>query len=127
MKTAVLYLVVASGGAAGAVARLAAASATRRLLGNEFPWGTLVVNLSGSFMLGLLIGLLMARNFGNAELLRYGLGVGFLGAYTTFSTFELEGSDLVSAGKTGAALLYLVGSVVAGFAALRVGLMLGRI
>ncbi len=121
-----IYLVVAVGGAIGAVARLAVATVVRRLAGPDFPWGTLAVNLTGSFLLGLLVALLVSRSLHNPDLFRYGLGVGFLGAYTTFSTFELEGHDLMASGKSAWSLLYLVGSVVAGFIAIKLGLMLGR-
>jgi len=82
------WLAVAVGGALGALARWQLAGIVQRALGGAFPWGTLVVNALGSFLLGFLFVWLLERSA--SESLRLLLTVGFLGAFTTFSTFSLE-------------------------------------
>jgi CrcB protein len=82
-------LAVASGGALGAVARLMMITMSQSLLGMRFPYGTLLVNSMGSFLAGLLMTIIMDR-ISNSELWRLFLMVGFLGAYTTFSSFSWE-------------------------------------
>jgi len=96
-----------------------------RLYAGAFPLGTFVVNVSGCFVLGALFGALTERFTIGADV-RTALTVGFLGAYTTFSTFALETTRLGEDGAAGLAVLNVVLSVVAGVAAARVGLTLGR-
>lgn len=79
---------VALGGAAGACARYLVGNVAARF--GEFPFGTLIVNVTGSLALGLIAGLLTLQEVTSSEPLRLGLGVGFLGAYTTFSTFAVD-------------------------------------
>jgi CrcB protein len=90
--------------------------------GNAFPWATFLINISGSFLLGFLIVFLMARA-PSAEMqnLRLLLAVGFLGAYTTFSTFEYETLALTQSGNIGRAFLNALGSLIAGFIAVYLG------
>jgi CrcB protein len=118
-------LLIAIGGAAGAVARYAMDVAIATRLGGAFPWGTFAVNLSGSFALGLLFALVIER-----ELLPAGargpLMIGFLGAFTTFSTLMLESWRLWEDGAVALALGNLTGSMVLGVVALVGGLVLGR-
>ncbi|EAU54168.1 fluoride efflux transporter CrcB [Mariprofundus ferrooxydans] len=88
---------VAIGGAAGAVARWLMASAIQRVAGGAFPWGTFAVNALGSFLLGFLFVWLIERSTAG-ELLRLAITVGFLGAFTTFSTYSLESVRLLQEG-----------------------------
>jgi len=88
---------------------------------SAFPWGTLTVNVAGSLAMGLLIGWL--ARYGNAsETARLFLAVGVLGGFTTFSSFSMEFSLMMQRGAVGMAALYVAASLVAGFAALFVGL-----
>lgn len=90
-----------------------------------FPWGTLTVNIVGSLAMGLLVGWL--ARYGNAsETARLFLAVGVLGGFTTFSSFSMEFALLVQRGTLGLAALYVGASLVAGFSALFLGLMLMR-
>lgn len=116
---------VAAGGALGAVARhLVNISPLAGAFG-KFPAATFVVNVSGSFLIGLLLYLLTDR-FAVDHNLRMAIIVGFLGAFTTFSTFEMEIYGLLREGHAGTALLYLVLSVAAGFVGLAAGVALAR-
>lgn len=96
-----------------------------RLLGRELPWGTLAVNTLGSFLMGLLFVLFMERSTAGPEL-RAAVLVGFLGAFTTLSTFSIETLVLIEKGYLGGAFLNLGLSVLVCLAACWVGLMLGR-
>jgi fluoride exporter len=92
-----------------------------------FPWGTLVVNVSGSLLLGFLMTLLVQRaSLPVAPALRLFFAVGLLGAYTTFSTFEYETFALLTAGERLRAAWNVLGSNLAGFAAVWIGVLLGR-
>jgi CrcB protein len=93
--------------------------------GGAFPWGTFVVNVSGSFLLGLLFALTTERAILPADI-RGPLMIGFIGAYTTFSTYMLESWGLVESGSYGPALANLGGSVIIGLAAVAAGLVIGR-
>jgi CrcB protein len=116
---------VAIGGAAGAVSRYLLQGWVDGLAGGQFPWGTFVINVSGSFSLGLLFALAIDRALISPEV-RAPLMIGFLSAYTTFSTLMLESWRLVEEGDLVFALANLVGSVVLGMIALVAGLALGR-
>ncbi len=108
----------------GAIARYVAAGLISHP--NEaFPWGTFGVNISGSFLLGLLVGFFAHSPVLHPDL-RVGITVGFIGAYTTFSTFALETADLGSGGSFGLAAVNVLASVVAGLAAVWLGQTLGR-
>ena len=112
------------GGAVGAAARYLFGRLTLTLLGTDFPWGTLGVNLIGGFLMGLLAGLL-ART-GASDTLRLLLGVGVLGGFTTFSAFSLDTVTLIERGALATALGYVAASMLGSFAALYVGLLLAR-
>jgi CrcB protein len=121
MRTAVA---IAIAGALGALARWGVGS----WFGQRFPsfaWGTLVVNVSGSFVLGLLFALLIERAVGSATM-RLALTTGLLGAYTTFSTFSLETMRMFEEGATGSAFANIGLSLVLGLAAVWLGVSLGR-
>lgn len=118
-------VLIALGGAAGAVARYAVDGWVSERLAGAFPWGTLVVNLSGSLVLGLLVALAIERDVLPADI-RGPVLIGFLGAYTTFSTLMLESWRLVEDGAIGLAAVNVVGSSILGLIAVVVGLALGR-
>lgn len=120
---------VAAGGAVGALARYQLGLMVTFIVGKEvasaFPWATLIVNLTGCLAMGLLFGWLV-RQGGTNEGLRLLLGVGILGGFTTFSTFSLEMLLLVERGTIGYAATYAAVSVLAGLAALFIGLVIMR-
>lgn len=122
MKT---ILAIAAGGAIGAVLRHALNSGVMRLLGGDFPWGILLVNTLGSFVMGVLIAAF--AQIGNPpQAMRAFLTVGVLGAFTTFSTFSLDTALLIERGAPGAAMLYVGASVLLGVGALFAGMALTR-
>ncbi len=116
---------VGLGGFVGAVSRYQLDLLITRHNRSAFPWGTLVVNLSGCFLLGLLLTLSTERLDANPAL-RVALTVGFVGAYTTFSTFSLQAVRLTEAGDVGLAVGYVAGSVVIGLLAAWAGMSIGR-
>ncbi len=119
------YLVIGVGGFAGAVSRYAVALWIGERWGRSFPLGTMAVNVSGCFFIGFLMTLSLERYMVNPEW-RLFLVVGFLGAYTTFSTFEYETGGLVKDGELLYAALNLILSVAVGFAALKLGEIAAR-
>jgi len=118
-----LAIVVA--GAFGALARYGLDGWISRRAPTSFPWGTFAINVTGSFLLGLAF-VLMTERFRPDPWLRSAVTIGFLGAYTTFSTFSLETYRLVEDGAYGLALANVVGSVAAGLTAVYAGVVLGR-
>jgi CrcB protein len=118
-------LVIGVAGALGAVSRHQLESLVNRTWGDAFPWGTFVVNVSGSFALGVLVGV-FARLLGVPLWLQAGATVGFLGAYTTFSTLELQVYRSMATGHVLVALANAVGSLVVGAFALYGGILLVR-
>lgn len=118
-------LIIGIGGALGAVSRYGIALWVGQRWGRGFPLGTFVINVSGSFLIGLLMTLLAERFSVNPQW-RLLLVVGFLGAYTTFSTFEYETGALLKNGEWVFAMLNVVLSVVAGFIALKLGEMFAK-
>ena len=118
-------VLVALGGAGGAVARYLVDGWIAQRAAGAFPWGTLAVNLSGSLVLGVLFALAVERGFLPAGI-RAPVMVGFIGAYPTFSTLMLESWRLIEDGATGLAFANVVGSTVLGLAAVFLGLTIGR-
>jgi CrcB protein len=116
---------IALGGSLGAVARYLVATGIYAWLGRGFPHGTLFVNVSGSFLMGFLTELMLQR-FSLAVEYRAAILVGFLGAYTTFSTFALETLYLLEQGHLAKAGLNIVLSTALCLAAVWIGLVLGR-
>ncbi len=114
------YLAVALAGALGALARVGIAAAVPS---ERFPWGTFAINVAGSFLLGLLSVALVLRV---PPTYRLAATAGFLGAFTTFSTFSLEAFALLREGRTAAGLGYLCASVITGVAAAGAGVVLGE-
>jgi CrcB protein len=111
-------------GLLGALARYGVEGLIARRAGS-FPWATFVVNVSGSFLLGLVITLLSER-LAVAPWVRAAVAIGFLGAYTTFSTLSLESYRLLEGRSYTLAGVNLLGSVAAGVVALYGGVVLGR-
>lgn len=120
-------LYVAAGGAAGSVLRYHAGRWVGMLAGegNAFPWGTLAVNIMGSLAMGALVGWYARAAPGEAaaETARLLLGVGLLGGFTTFSAFSSELVTMLHRGQAGLAFGYAAASLVAGMAAVIVGLV----
>ena len=106
-----IYLAVAVGGSLGAVSRYWVSSTTYQWLGQTFPYGTLAVNVLGSLVMGFLSVLLVHR-FQVSEELRIGLLAGFLGSFTTFSTFAMDSLHLAGNQALVKALLYILLSVL---------------
>jgi fluoride exporter len=121
-----MVLMVAAGGALGAAARYGTVVAVGRWTGLGFPWGTVTVNLVGSLALGFLIGAL-AHGLSLSQEMRGLIVIGFLGAFTTFSTFSLDTVTLLERGSWWPAFGYVAGSVVAGIALFFVGLRAWRL
>ncbi len=120
------YVAVAVGGAFGAVARFAIDGWVSERTSGIFPWGTLVINLSGAFLLGLLATLAIDRSVLSPDIRPIAM-IGFLGAYTTFSTWMLDCWRLLEEGAWALAAANLVGSVLLGLVAVGLGVALGRL
>ena len=118
-------VIVAAGGAVGASLRHLTGLAAMRLLGVNFPWGTLAVNVVGSFAMGVFIELL-ARRFGASNELRLFVATGLLGGFTTFSAFSLDVAVLWERGAAGTAAGYVLVSVIGAILALFAGLWVAR-
>lgn len=116
-------LQVALGGAIGASGRYLTGVAAVRLLGHGFPWGTLIVNVIGSFLMGVLV-VVMAQKFGT----RFApfLMTGLLGGFTTFSAFSLDALTLYERGQTGLAAGYVLASVLLTLSAIFLGVLIAR-
>lgn len=120
------FLIVFIGAGIGGALRHGVNTGAARLLGTAFPFGTMIVNLAGSFALGLLAAWLLART-GPSEQWRLFLGTGLLGGFTTFSAFSLDAALLIERSAYGLAAAYVLISVVASIAALFAGLAVYRI
>lgn len=119
-------LAIAVGGALGAMARFGVSHGVHSLLGRGFPYGTLTVNVMGSFCIGILFVLLTERLELGPQWRAF-LMVGFLGAFTTFSTFSLETVELLQAGAAIKAFVSVISNVILCIVAAWLGLLLGRI
>jgi CrcB protein len=118
-------LLVALGGAFGSVARFVVGNLITDRLGTAWPWATFFVNVSGCFLIAFFLTLTSGR-FGVHEAWRYLFPIGFVGAYTTFSTYEWEIWRLVQSGTPWRALSYVVASTVVGFLAVWLAAGLAR-
>jgi CrcB protein len=121
MATLMPYLLVGLGGFIGANARFVVARLVGALFETRFPLGTFVINVSGSFLLGVLGTLVAQKVMPNSESMRLALGVGFLGAFTTFSTFEFETHALFDDGSWLTATSNMFASLFFGLLAVRSG------
>ena len=121
----VKYVMVGIGGFAGSIARYWLGSYIGEKMGTRFPYGTFVINISGSFLIGLIMSLLAEKMRWNPNWI-YLIPIGFIGAYTTFSTFEYETLRTVQDGQFLTAFLNITLSVVTGFVAVWAGAAAGR-
>jgi len=119
------YLLVATFGALGAVSRYAIDGWVSNAARGQFPWGTLVINVAGSFVLGIVVELTTSRLLPHPNW-RVALGIGFLGAFTTFSTFTYETVRLAEDSAYALALLNVAAMTTLGLVAAVAGLLLGR-
>lgn len=120
------FLIVAAGGALGAVARYGVGTLAGRLGASHWPWGTLTVNIVGGLLMGALTGWLAFRGGLHAESIRLFAAVGILGGFTTFSAFSLETALMIEKRQLALAGGYVAVSVVLSILALFVGLMVAR-
>ncbi|MCS3453201.1 MULTISPECIES: fluoride efflux transporter CrcB [Bradyrhizobium] len=120
-----LLAAVAIGGSLGSVARYLVAIGAGRLVGTEFPWGTLVINIVGSFLIGVFAES-FALSWNASQAMRVFLTVGICGGFTTFSTFSLDAIVLMQRGELWAAGAYIAASVALSILALSGGLLLVR-
>ena len=125
METLTKILFVAGGGAIGALARYAFSASPLNRTFEQFPLPTFLVNVIGSFLIGFCL-IIFADKISVSDHMRLLIFVGFLGAFTTFSTFELEIWTLVKEGHYVTPLIYAVSSVAVGFFGLLGGVWLGR-
>lgn len=125
MQTWLISLAIAAGGALGALARYWMSVWVQRAAGTDFPLGTLSVNVVGSLILGFLYSWSLTRA-DSAPLVRSLLMVGFLGSFTTFSTFSVETLNLLTAGAFGKSLANIVLSVTIALLAASIGAWFGR-
>ncbi|MEN3339385.1 MAG: fluoride exporter [Acidobacteriota bacterium] len=120
------YLLVGIGGFAGANARFLVGRGVATMFDTRFPLGTFLINISGSFLLGILGGLAAQKTSPASETIRLALGVGFLGAFTTFSAFELETYSLLAERAWITATANVLASVLVGLIAVRAGIVVAR-
>jgi CrcB protein len=120
------YLVVFLGGGIGAALRHGINLAVARFVGGGFPYGTLLINVVGSLVMGLIVEYLALKS-GLPQRLRLFLTTGLLGGFTTFSSFSLEAALLYERGQMASAAIYVVSSVALGIAALFAGLAIVRV
>ena len=120
------FLWVGLGGLSGAIARHALGMIIIERLGSVFPWHTLIINVTGSFAIGVILTVLLDRGMPDSAI-RLLVVVGFLGGYTTFSSYTFEAIALIQRGAWAAALGYLLGSNMLGLLATLGGIVLVRL
>ena len=120
------YLYVAIGGALGSLARFCIGSFVTNRLGTRFPYGTLIINITACAILGFCLSV-MDRRAEVHDAWRYLVPIGFIGAYSTFSTFEWEAYATLETGAFFTAALYITASVLLGLIAVWCGILLGRL
>jgi CrcB protein len=126
MSRVLPYLLVGFGGFLGAIARFLMARWVGVLVETRFPLGTLLINVSGSFRLGVIGTMVAQKVFANSDAVRLALGVGFLGAFTTFSTFAFETHALFEDGSWLTATTNMFASVFVGLVAVRAGIVAAK-
>ena len=125
MKIVLQSLAIGAAGFLGAIARFLIGRGVTQIFPTRFPLATLIINISGSFILGWFVSY-TAQRYGVSETMRLAIGAGFVGAYTTFSTYMYESNALIEDGLWNQAMINLIGSLVLGLLAVRLGIMLGR-
>ena len=123
MRIGFEFLLIGLGGAVGAAVRYSINEIAIRFTSGAFPVGTLVANLAGCFMIGMLLGSGLGEK---SEALRLGFGVGFLGALTTFSTFGADTITRIDEGQWGIALLNVAANVLLGLTCVVLGMVAGK-
>jgi len=118
-------LLIAVFGAAGTLARYGLQGLVQVRVGSTFPWGTLLINLSGCFFLGLIGQMMLNRMMVSSEL-RVAIAVGFFGGYTTFSSFGWEAAKMLEAGEWLRSMTYVAASMVLGLLLSVAGIRLGN-
>lgn len=121
-----LALFVAAGGAIGSVCRWSVGLIAGRLMGENFPWGTFIVNVVGSFIIGFAVELI-SRKFGNSPEIKALIVTGFLGGFTTFSSFSLDSMNLIHRGDPMLATTYIAASVLVSLVFVFCGFHAGKI
>jgi fluoride exporter len=119
------YLIVGFGGFAGSVARYWVGAYVGQRMGTRFPYGTFLINISGSFLIGFVMTVLTEKTSLSPNW-RYLVPIGFIGGYTTFSTFEYETLRAMQDGQFTAGILNVVLSVIMGFAMVWAGVVAGK-
>ena len=119
------YVLVGAGGCLGSILRFWVGSYIGSRMGTRFPYGTFVINITGSFLIGLVFAILTARTHWSPNW-QYLISIGFIGGYTTFSSFEYETLRTIQDGQIGLGFLYVAVSVIVGFVAVWGGVMAGR-
>lgn len=122
--TFLVPLLITLGAIPGSLVRYYLTVICSQQFGNRFPFGTTIVNLSGALLMGFFATLF--QSIGAPAYLNFLVMVGFLGSYTTFSTYELDTSNLFRTGNYIKALLYWIGSPVLGFLCVEIGMVLAR-
>ncbi|MCU0549065.1 MAG: fluoride efflux transporter CrcB [Leptolyngbya sp. Prado105] len=118
-------IAISLGAIPGAIGRYYLTLLFARWFGTQFPFGTFCINITGAMLMGFFVAYFLDRGIGSPEL-RLFFAVGFLGSYTTFSTYALETSVLVKSGNHTIALLYWLGSAAVGYLGLEFGSFLAR-
>lgn len=126
MSTLANYALVGLGGALGAMSRMGVGHLVTVMAGTRMPWHTFTINITGSLCLGFVATAVALRSGSGTAIMNHLVAIGFLGAYTTFSTFEVETWNLFINGRTWAAIGYVLASVTLGFAAVGLGVVLAR-
>ena len=126
MSALMPYLLVGLGGFIGANARFVVGRIAGTMFDTRFPVGTFVINVSGSFLLGALGTLIAQKAMPGSETMRLALGVGFLGAFTTFSAFTFETHSLLDDGSWLTATTNMFASLFVGLLAVRIGIVAAR-
>ncbi|NJP09033.1 MAG: fluoride efflux transporter CrcB [Leptolyngbyaceae cyanobacterium RU_5_1] len=118
-------IAISLGAIPGALSRYYLTVVLSQWLGTRFPYGTFVINITGALILGFFVTFTLERAIAAPEL-RLLVAVGFLGSYTTFSTYALDTSNLLQSGNKSAALIYWLGSATLGFISLQIGSLLAK-
>lgn len=118
-------IAISLGAIPGALSRYYLTLLFARWFGTHFPYGTFFINITGAMIMGFFVSFFLERGIGAPEL-RLFFAVGFLGSYTTFSTYALETSVLMKTGNQSLALLYWLGSATIGYLGLELGSLLAR-
>jgi len=119
------YLVIALGGALGAITRYLIGNLISSYFNSGFPWGTFIINITGSFIIGFFL-TLIGEQINVSPQWRLAIAVGFVGAYTTFSTFEYELLKLIEGNNISTSFFYVIASLLVGFLAVWGGAVTSR-